>query len=759
MKLRSVAAAISGLLVFLPGILAAEALAPCGVADKIGAAAPAAARVKPARKRALLVFTLTRGFHHDSIPCAARAIELMGNKTQAYRTVVSDDIAMFEPDKIRQFDAVVLDNVTGELFLPPDVDKLPAGKQKEARERDEALKESFADFVRNGGGLVGIHAATDAFYQWPEFGEMMGGYFAGHPWNGKVGVALDDPGHPLCAAFQGKGFEIRDEIYQFREPYSRESLHVLLKLDRAGTSEKGDRPDNDYALSWIKTYGKGRVFYCAFGHYDEVFQDPAILRFCLDGIQFALGDLAVDARPSGQVGPVDPFMGEYSGKCSAGMAASAAADAEGKVIAEGGGRYRAVLTAGADIVELKGSMEGKKVVLGMPTDEGCMTNWSVAGPYRQKGKGGQDLFDIVFPPENPSAQGVEWRQLKMDPAKRCVADLARAGGQDCVGYLKATVESPIEQEADLLLGSDDGIKAWLNGKLVHANNVMRGLEPGQDQVRVKLTKGENVLLLKITQGGGDWAAWAALNPRGKGKLKGVLEPAKGREAWTGAIAEGELKASSGASSFALKYAARKSPTEGLKPPKDAIVLLPFTGGPPSLEEWDNPTWIPQPDGSVRVGRGDARTRRQFGDIKLHAEFRVPFMPNERGQGRGNSGVYLEDRYEVQVLDSFGLPTAPNECGAIYTVAAPKVNASLPPLVWQTYDITFQAPRFNPDGSVAHPAFLTVLHNGVLVHDKVEVPHPTGGGADGAVKAGPIKLQDHGNPMRYRNIWVVELKDN
>ncbi len=198
----------------------------------------------------------------------------------------------------------------------------------------------------------------------------------------------------------------------------------------------------------------------------------------------------------------------------------------------------------------------------------------------------------------------------------------------------------------------------------------------------------------------------------------------------------------------------KSSTLGLKPPEGAIVLLAFDESAPSLEEWDNDSWKALPDGSMQVGKGDIRTRREFGDVKLHVEFMTPRRSGD-GRNQGNSGVYLQDRYEVQVLETFGLDPDPGVCGAIYQVAAPRVNASLPPLAWQTYDITFRAPTFKQDGTVASWASITVLHNGVLIHEEVEVRNQTGGGAEGTVKAGPIKLQDHGHVLRFRNIWVVQ----
>ena len=211
--------------------------------------------------------------------------------------------------------------------------------------------------------------------------------------------------------------------------------------------------------------------------------------------------------------------------------------------------------------------------------------------------------------------------------------------------------------------------------------------------------------------------------------------------------------------FGLKLTVRKSPTEGKKPPKGAVVLLPFNKNkPPSLDAWRNKSWKPMPDGSMEVGKRDNHTVRKFGDVQLHVEFRCPLEPNRVGQGRGNSGVYLQGRYEVQVLDSFGLVPRGGDCGAIYGVAPPKVNACLPPLRWQTYDITFRAPRFGPDGKVIKHAEMTVLHNGIKIHDRQVIRTTTRAGGSGALAKAPLMVQDHGNKVRYRNIWLIELKE-
>jgi hypothetical protein len=151
----------------------------------------------------------------------------------------------------------------------------------------------------------------------------------------------------------------------------------------------------------------------------------------------------------------------------------------------------------------------------------------------------------------------------------------------------------------------------------------------------------------------------------------------------------------------------------------------------------------------------ADTKQPYGDFVLHLEFRTPYMPSARGQGRGNSGVYIQERYEVQVLDSFGLDGADNECGSLYKQRAPLLNMAFPPLSWQTYDVDFTAPRFDSAGLKSRNARITVKHNGVIVQNDVELTAKTGGGAPEGPSPRPLRLQDHGNPVHFRNIWIVE----
>ena len=242
------------------------------------------------------------------------------------------------------------------------------------------------------------------------------------------------------------------------------------------------------------------------------------------------------------------------------------------------------------------------------------------------------------------------------------------------------------------------------------------------------------------QGGLPGAGWD-----GSAKVE-EESPAKFTGPWPAEIKDGTLtgKTDKG-EAFTLQRMVRHSPTEGAKPPAGAVVLFDGT----SADGWAG-------------GKMDERkllfcgtkSKQAFKDFTLHAEFVLPFKPAARGQSRGNSGVYLQDRYEIQVLDSFGLKGLDNECGGIYHVVAPKVNMCFPPLQWQTYDIDFQAARFDEAGKKIKNAVVTIRHNGVVIHENQEIPKQTGGGKPETADPGPIQLQGHGNPVFFRNIWVV-----
>ncbi len=273
---------------FLPPQDVSAAITPEELA-KIEAAVPTKATAKPLAPRKLLVFSVVNG-NHTATPLGAKALELMGQKTGAFEVVHSTDPSIFKAENLKPFDAVCLNN-----------------SNRLSCFNDPELCQGLLDFVTSGKGLVGVHAAATNFSakwgsDWPEGAEMIGGIFNGHPWHEKVTIKLEEPGHPLNAAFGGKGFEITDEVYQFTGPHSRRKLRILLRVDETKTDmdRKGkmDRPDNDFAVSWIQRFGKGRVFYCSLGHDHPVFWNRAVLKHYLDGIQYALGDLPADATPS-----------------------------------------------------------------------------------------------------------------------------------------------------------------------------------------------------------------------------------------------------------------------------------------------------------------------------------------------------------------------------------------------------------------------------------------------------------------------------
>jgi hypothetical protein len=194
----------------------------------------------------------------------------------------------------------------------------------------------------------------------------------------------------------------------------------------------------------------------------------------------------------------------------------------------------------------------------------------------------------------------------------------------------------------------------------------------------------------------------------------------------------------------LRKVQRESSTLGAKPPAGAIVL--FDGS--SADQFERGRLVDE-----NLLAADCETKQKFGDHKLHIEFRTPFKPTARGQERGNSGVYIQGRYELQVLDSFGLSGENNECGGIYSIAKPKVNMCYPPLTWQTYDIDFTAARYNAQGEKTSNAIVTIRHNGVVIHDKLELKHGTPGKDPEGNSDGVLYLQGHGNPVVYRNIWI------
>ena len=268
------------------------------------AALPDKAYATPASPRKILVLCTARGFVHSSIPLASKMVEYLGDKTGAWSTTISYDSSVIAPENLKQYDAIFLDSTTGE-FLDDAND--PSGTQ--------TRRKALLDFVKNGKGLAGIHAASDSYHNgiqgtWPEFNQMIGGFFKFH-WSYPtlISVKIDDPKSPLTQMFDPRGYVIVDETYTFaQDSFSRKRVHVLTSVnynkmsqcDKDKEPAETRRTDGDYALSYIQHVGNGRVFYEAHGHDERVYFMWPFVAHMLAGIQYALGDLKADDSPSVQ---------------------------------------------------------------------------------------------------------------------------------------------------------------------------------------------------------------------------------------------------------------------------------------------------------------------------------------------------------------------------------------------------------------------------------------------------------------------------
>jgi hypothetical protein len=265
--------------------------------------------------------------------------------------------------------------------------------------------------------------------------------------------------------------------------------------------------------------------------------------------------------------------------------------------------------------------------------------------------------------------------------------------------------------------------------------------------------GEGQFEAVLSKGGLPGDGWNGEKPRGStpGKRAEDGSVTFNKEEWTAVLKNGRITATTSADASVtvlLDRVERESPTLGAKAPEGAIML--FDGSTDSAKNWNGAKL----DGDLLCE--GITSVEEFGDYTLHLEFRLPWMPKARGQARGNSGLYLGGRYEVQMLDSFGLAGVDNECGGIYKTAEPLQNLCYPPLRWQTYDVEFTAAKFDDAGTKIANAKATVKHNGFVIHKNLELPAPTGGAQKKAEQGpGPLHLQNHGNPVRYRNIWLLK----
>ncbi|MCC7338931.1 MAG: ThuA domain-containing protein [Pirellulaceae bacterium] len=262
----------------------------------IAEAVPQSSTAVPKKARRALCFCRCGGFVHSSISSCNAALEALGSGTKAFSVDVTDDYSVFTPENLQQFDCIILNNTTNMEF--PEASQLNA----------------FMDFVIDGKGLVGIHAASDNFGRHPEARAMIGGEFGGHPWGagGTWAFKLNEPNHALNQAFDGKGFWHKDEIYQYNPAtyVGTDVLRVLVSLDmgQAKVAERIDDGPREVPVSWVRRAGEGRVFYTNFGHNESTYENPTILQHLLDGIQYAMGDLAVDDAPTANADSVEPAL-------------------------------------------------------------------------------------------------------------------------------------------------------------------------------------------------------------------------------------------------------------------------------------------------------------------------------------------------------------------------------------------------------------------------------------------------------------------
>lgn len=263
---------------------------------QIAAAMPQQLAATPSGKRRVLVFYRCEGFIHTSIPHANECVRAMAEKTKAFEVDFADTYDVFSKENLAKYDAILLNNTTKMEFPEP------------------SQRDAFMDFISGGKGLIGIHAASDNFNRHPECLAIVGGTFAGHPWGagGKWAFKLDDPDHVLNASFDGSGFWHTDEIYQY-QPKSFVGtgvLRILVSLDmsKEAVSSRIDDGPREVPVSWLRTAGDGRVFYTNFGHREDTFANPKIVKHMIDGIQYALGDLPADATPTDKTKNLKPAL-------------------------------------------------------------------------------------------------------------------------------------------------------------------------------------------------------------------------------------------------------------------------------------------------------------------------------------------------------------------------------------------------------------------------------------------------------------------
>ena len=535
-------------------------------AGLVAASAPQAG----AAEKKVLIFGNTLGFRHgDAIVEGSPILEQIA-KGLGYAPVVSEDPAMLDPDKIKEWDLLIFNNTTGDptaerKLLREEVDK--EGKKKPVYqtiahpERRKALIER----VKEGAGWIGIHAAADSLYDFPEFNQMVNGWFSGHPWSGKVEVTIEEPDHPLMKPF-GKGpWKVSDEIYQFRN-YDRSKARVLMSIYRRSVDViRGGRKDRDYATCWISLFGKGRVMYQAHGHGANVFKMPEYQEHMKLAMQWAVGDLEVPVEPSKVEEPavvaakaVEKLRSAQDDEERADaldlVAASPSKEAvplvlplldpASKLAPLAADAAQAAVAACADLPkeqkvellrkafeccgpkrDLRKVVRAQATALGV-TDlpvmapPGFVTHWFAAGPLPNKDSG---FLTATYPPE----AGVDlergfivkgegepltfaWKKVACDDdgivnLRNEVSKADAVGGYACA-EISVEKETPVQ----VLVGAREHFTAWLNGEKLGEQIGTKGLNPGQFKYKAVLKPGANTLLLKVSQTRGDWGLCAQI---------------------------------------------------------------------------------------------------------------------------------------------------------------------------------------------------------------------------------------------------------
>ncbi|MEM6691664.1 MAG: ThuA domain-containing protein [Planctomycetota bacterium] len=258
-------------------------------------------KVQPKKKRKVLIYGISWGPHRVGMLTAVETLKMIGEETGAFESVISLDLANFEPEALKQFDAVIFPNSTGDVFVRPvaknAIKELPDEEQKRQLANANRLANNLVEFVENGGGFLGTHGATDCNMKIPEYISMVGGAFYGHPWgpNHTVTITVDSPDHGLTQGiFNNEEFPFNDEIYEFNR-FSKERVRVLLSLNIEKSDPPGKPMKTDYVpIAWVKKQGQGRVFFSSLVHAEKTWSDEQFLKFLIPALQYAKGDYLVD---------------------------------------------------------------------------------------------------------------------------------------------------------------------------------------------------------------------------------------------------------------------------------------------------------------------------------------------------------------------------------------------------------------------------------------------------------------------------------